>query len=116
MSTMAPEIFFGKPFHPDKCDAYSAGVILFTLSTGYPPYEKLGDKYFQRIVWNKDLRGMLKRWNCKLEDNAVDLLEKLICSEEDRLTIQEVVKHPYVMDFSRTSKLHKKKWSNLLQK
>ena len=41
---MAPEIYQGKPY-TEKCDVFSAGIILFILLAGYPPLQeaKRGD-------------------------------------------------------------------------
>jgi len=48
---MAPEIYEGKRY-TEKCDIFSAGIILFILLAGYPPLQeaKPGDWWFQRLL------------------------------------------------------------------
>jgi calcium-dependent protein kinase len=42
---MAPEMFTGE--HNEKCDVWSAGVILFILLCGYPPFTSDDDNTLQ---------------------------------------------------------------------
>ena len=45
---MAPEMFSDE--HNEKCDIWSAGVILFVLLCGYPPFYDDDDEQFKLKV------------------------------------------------------------------
>jgi serine/threonine protein kinase len=50
---MAPEIIEKKSYYPDRIDIFSAGVALFTMYTGLPPYLEradLKDPYYELFV------------------------------------------------------------------
>jgi len=93
----APELLAGKKYF-NSCDLFSAGVVLFILLTGYPPFDQ-GDK---RDKWYRPLykNNPDKFWNqhdgCGVKDMAKSLIEGLLCYKpQKRMTIEEVKKHPW---------------------
>lgn len=36
---MAPEIFLGRPYLPQATDVFAAGIILYMMLTGLPPFQ-----------------------------------------------------------------------------
>jgi len=96
---MSPEIFGGQSFHGFQADVYSCGVILFIMLTGVPPYQfpSKGDARF-KLIYSGEIRHLLRRWNFYpgvLSENSVDLLSKMLCPPENRLTIAQVLQHPF---------------------
>jgi hypothetical protein len=91
---IAPEILFGKDEgHSFEVDAWSLGVILYTMLIGKPPFQ------------TKDIKEIYKR----IRDGAYDfpadvavsraaknLIQSLICNDvESRLRLQDVNKHAF---------------------
>lgn len=93
---VAPEIIKGGPTHyGPECDLWSAGVILFILLGGYPPfYDESEPKLFEKIRkgrfdFNDDV------WTAVSED-AKDMIRKLLAVDpQQRMTISQVLEHPW---------------------
>jgi serine/threonine protein kinase len=49
---MAPEVISGNPYKGDPVDIFAAGLILFIMRSGVPPFERalLSDQYFDLFV------------------------------------------------------------------
>lgn len=93
----APELLAGKAYNK-LCDVFSAGVVLFILLTGYPPFEQ-GDK---RDKWYRPLAkgNALKFWSqhdgCGISDGCKSLLEGMLCyKSKNRLTIANIMDHKW---------------------
>ncbi|KAL4854215.1 Calcium/calmodulin-dependent protein kinase type 1D [Chlorella vulgaris] len=88
---VAPEIIKGGPTHyGPECDLWSAGVILFILLGGYPPfYDESEPKLKGRFDFNDDV------WTAVSED-AKDMIRKLLAVDpQQRMTISQVLEHPW---------------------
>ena len=95
----APELLLNRPYDLG-CDLFSAGVVLFILLTGYPPFEQAhkNDRWFRPIA----KRDYKKFWNshaeCHISDDeeVKDLLTKMLSYDpKERITITEIKKHPW---------------------
>mmetsp|Transcript_21602 Transcript_21602/g.32251 ORF Transcript_21602/g.32251 Transcript_21602/m.32251 type:complete len:406 (-) Transcript_21602:106-1323(-) len=96
---MAPEIYDNREaFDGFAIDVWSAGAMLFMMLTGAPAFERptASDPCFDWIM-NGRLSEMLDAWNKKLSPEAVNLLEGMLCvNANSRLTLDQVMKHPWV--------------------
>jgi serine/threonine protein kinase len=96
---MSPEIFSNtSPFDGFAIDLWAAGVILYIMLTGFPPYDQANrtDQRFDLIV-NGNLVRQLRSWEIHLSDDAGDLLQSMLqLDPRDRLTLAEVMAHPWV--------------------
>lgn len=97
---MAPEVFAGEPFDGKKADMFAIGVNLFVMLTGLPPFDipSMADSRW-RFHARGQLRRLLKHWGFAppyVPELAVDLLEHLLCKEEQRYTIDQVLAHPFL--------------------
>lgn len=98
---MAPEIA-SKSYDGRKTDIFAAGVILFIMYAGNPPFEKptVTDPYYKLIkekrydvFWNAHSR---KRLPTFFSESFKDLVQKMFAYVPgERPTIVEIAKHPW---------------------
>lgn len=98
---MSPEIFANTAaFDGFSIDLWAAGVILYIMLTGFPPYDQASraDQKFDIIV-RGDLVRQLEDWGINLSQDAGDLLQSMLqLDPRDRLTLAEVMSHPWVIN------------------
>lgn len=96
---MSPEIFANRrAFDGFAVDLWAAGVILYIMITGFPPYDQasLADPRFEAIV-RGHLVEQLREWDIILSEGAGDLMQRMLRHDpRDRLTLDEVRRHPWV--------------------
>jgi serine/threonine protein kinase len=110
---MAPEIAASDPgTRGESADLYSLGVVLFCMLTGFHPYSHPGQNdTAYGLLRDSGVETLLEyygisycmSYNCCcptghhfLSTEAVDLLDGLLCSQSDRLTLEDVQKHPWI--------------------
>ncbi|ORX47162.1 Pkinase-domain-containing protein [Hesseltinella vesiculosa] len=89
---LPPEMIQGLN-HDTKADVWALGVLLFEMLTGKPPFEDSRDEeeVCQRIK-EADIK-----YPPNLSRQARDLLEQLLQKRAvDRISLQEVLKHPFI--------------------
>jgi calcium-dependent protein kinase len=97
---VAPEVIQG--LYGEKCDLWSAGVILFMLLSGYPPFDGHSDKdILEKVLLSKPNYSEMS-WS-GVSEEAKDLLCKLLCPEPVRLSATQALKHPWILKFSNTN-------------
>lgn len=122
---MAPEVvdaFVGDALKYDKrCDMWSLGVIVYIMICGYPPFYGECDR--ENCGWDQGLscddcqRSLFKRiqhgqfdfpepeWE-NVSEEAKDLIcHLLVKNVRERLTADEVLKHPWVKDGAPNTEL-----------
>lgn len=96
---MSPEVFANTdPFDGFAIDLWAAGVILYIMLTGFPPYDQASrtDQRFDLIV-NGRLVDQLRNWDIILTEEVGDLLQSmLVLDPRDRLTLADLMSHPWV--------------------
>ena len=95
---MAPEVI--EENYDEKCDIWSAGVILYMLIAKKAPFEgKDKEKIMDKIVeedYNKNSRKLLE-----FSDEVKDLLNKLLEKNPDkRPSAKEALEHPWFKKFN----------------
>uniref|UniRef100_A0A7S3NRC8 non-specific serine/threonine protein kinase n=1 Tax=Euplotes crassus TaxID=5936 RepID=A0A7S3NRC8_EUPCR len=92
---MAPEIL--SQDYSYACDTWSAGVILYIMLCGYPPF--IGND--EEEVFKANLEGNYdfndKVWD-DISEDAKDLISKILVPEKERLTPKECLSHPWVKE------------------
>ncbi|KAM7525339.1 hypothetical protein LguiA_015241 [Lonicera macranthoides] len=91
---VAPEVL--KKFYGQECDVWSAGVIIYILLSGVPPFwDELEQGIFEQVL-NGDLDFSSEPWP-SVSDSAKDLIKKMLVRDpKKRLTAHEVLCHPWV--------------------
>ncbi|XP_057424061.1 calcium-dependent protein kinase 26-like isoform X2 [Lotus japonicus] len=88
---IAPEVLRGA--YNQAADIWSAGVILYILLSGMPPFwGKTKSRIFEAVK-AADLRFPSEPWD-HISESAKDLIRGMLCTEPSlRLTAQEVLNH-----------------------
>eukprot|EP00484_Ammonia_sp_Unknown_P029515 CAMPEP_0197037226 /NCGR_PEP_ID=MMETSP1384-20130603/14486_1 /TAXON_ID=29189 /ORGANISM="Ammonia sp." /LENGTH=1380 /DNA_ID=CAMNT_0042467497 /DNA_START=42 /DNA_END=4184 /DNA_ORIENTATION=+ len=96
---MAPEVYNKMVYDSRKADVWSLGVMLFMMLVGAPPYKRATqrDAAFNYII-NGMLEDVLKHWRRLrlISKDALDCMEKIFKWEKDRITMEQLVAHPFV--------------------
>jgi len=95
---MAPEILAHTAYDGAKADVWSAGVVLFIMLGGFPPFQQatLSDWWFKAVT----LKNYKAFWDAHrrtatFSDAAMALLSKVFVAEpEERATVEELLKDP----------------------
>jgi len=101
MNYMSPEVYANRDnFDGFAVDLWSAGVILYIMVTGFPPYDipTREDERFE-IICNGDLMRQLQAWDIYLSEEAGGLLQWMLSpNPEHRPSLAQVMLHDWVMN------------------
>eukprot|EP01017_Pseudomicrothorax_dubius_P030828 TRINITY_DN3874_c0_g2_i1.p1 TRINITY_DN3874_c0_g2~~TRINITY_DN3874_c0_g2_i1.p1 ORF type:complete len:468 (-),score=110.18 TRINITY_DN3874_c0_g2_i1:124-1527(-) len=101
---MAPEILLKSPYHGPSVDLFAAGVILFVMLSGSPPFNEASpnDPNYKLIVTNK--HDSFWHSHSKNRDPSFysqdfrDLLNFMLAYDPaQRLNLSEIKSHPWVL-------------------
>ncbi|CAN1165757.1 Calcium-dependent protein kinase 21 [Linum perenne] len=91
---VAPEVLrrsYGK-----EIDIWSAGVIMYILLTGVPPFWGENEKGIFESILRGHIDFESEPWPC-ISDSAKDLIRKMLNQDpEKRLTSAEILEHPWI--------------------
>ena len=90
---MAPEVISHD--YTESCDMWSAGVILYIMLWGYPPFYGETDQEILEAVVSGEYDFEDEVWE-EVSDSAKDLIRKLLVPEISRLSPKEALNHPWV--------------------
>lgn len=90
---IAPEVLKGS--YDEKCDVWSAGVILYIILCGYPPFYGETNKEILEQVKKGKLDFTGPEWKDK-SPLVLDLIKKMVIESESRLSAQEVLAHKWM--------------------
>lgn len=90
---MAPEILLEKGYGPE-IDWWSVGVIMYECLVGYAPFscEDTTETCMMILDWRNSLEFPEEP---ELTENALDLIVSLLCDQQDRISYEEIIKHPW---------------------
>ncbi|GER34915.1 calcium-dependent protein kinase family protein [Striga asiatica] len=101
---VAPEVLSGREYG-EKVDVWSAGVILYIMLAGVPPFYGDGPAETFEAVLRGNLRFPTKIFR-SVSAEAKDLLRKMICRDVSRrLSAEQVLRHPWIVNGGDTSPL-----------
>ncbi|XP_024382928.1 calcium-dependent protein kinase 17 [Physcomitrium patens] len=91
---VAPEVL--KRSYGPEADVWSAGVIVYILLCGVPPFWAETEKEIFDTIMRGHIDFKSDPWP-KISDEAKDLVKKMLNSNvKERLTAQEVLNHPWM--------------------
>ncbi|XP_050221826.1 phosphoenolpyruvate carboxylase kinase 2 [Mercurialis annua] len=97
----APEVVLGRDYN-EKVDVWSAGVVLYVMLAGFPPfYGETVEEIFEAVI-----RGNLRfppRIFRNVSPEAKDLLRKMICKDVSRrFSAEQALRHPWIVNGGET--------------
>ncbi|GMH18715.1 hypothetical protein Nepgr_020556 [Nepenthes gracilis] len=93
---MAPEVL--KRHYGPEIDVWSAGVILYILLSGVPPFWAETEQGVAEAIIKSVVDFRRNPWS-KVSDNAKDLVKKMLDPNPSRrLTAQEALDHPWLQN------------------
>lgn len=94
---MSPEIYRNRsPFDGAAADVWTAGTILFCMLTGNRSYQRPHASDPQFYWMTRDVKQLLTDWQIILSPEGLHLLQNMLqVNPRLRLTIDEVVNHPW---------------------
>ncbi|KAK9289737.1 hypothetical protein L1049_007896 [Liquidambar formosana] len=96
---MAPEVL--KRNYGPEVDVWSAGVILYILLCGVPPFWAETEQGVAQAIIRSVVDFKRDPWP-RVSDNAKDLVKKMLDpNPKQRLTAQEVLDHPWLQNAKR---------------
>ena len=90
---MAPEIILRN--YSSSCDIWAAGVILYIMLCGFYPFEGEDEKETFKLIENIDYDFDDEIFD-SISDEAKDLIQKMLTPEKDRITLKQVLEHPWI--------------------
>ena len=93
----SPEMVAGKKYNGFKIDIWATGIILYAMLCGYLPFEdKSNDALFKKIL---ECKVKYPRY---IGDKSKDLIQRILVNDpEERITIEEIKKHPFFLKGKR---------------
>ena len=96
---VAPEILQGD--YTEKCDIWSAGVILYIFLSGDPPFNGPSDSAIYSKIATMKFSFPEKKWK-SISKEAKDLINHMLAPEKERYTAKQVLEHPWFKNASDT--------------
>ena len=98
---IAPEVLEG--MYDEKCDIWSAGVILYILLCGYPCFNGETDEKIYRQIRKKKYSFPSPEWDVISED-AKNLIRKMLSDAMERISAEDILKDPWVLERAPNAK------------
>jgi serine/threonine protein kinase len=104
----APELLCNRPYDGSQADVWSAGVVLFVMLTGYPPFNFPADPHGV-VPEDHKLKGLFRaitraeyRLPGALSLEAQDLIRRIFVADPSkRINIDQVWDHPFIHKYDR---------------
>ena len=96
---VAPEILKGD--YTELCDIWSAGVILYILLSGDPPFNGSKDETIYKKIKKMKFSFPDEKWK-NISKEAKDLISHMLVPEKERFSARQVIEHPWFKKASST--------------
>ena len=94
---VSPEILKGK--YTELCDIWSAGVILYILLSGDPPFNGPNDSIIYQKISELKYSFPENKWK-NISKEAKNLITHMICPESERYNAEQVLNDPWFKNAS----------------
>ncbi|KAL7519989.1 hypothetical protein ACHAWX_004747 [Stephanocyclus meneghinianus] len=97
---ISPEVLTNNvPFDGFAVDLWAAGVVLFIMLVGLPPFEWASfDDPRYRLICEGGLEQLLVQWKRPISHLAIDLIQSMLREHpQERLSLFQVMNHPWVL-------------------
>jgi calcium-dependent protein kinase len=110
---MAPEVI--SQDYNYKCDLWSAGVILYILVSGYPPF--YGESEYETIskILDADYNYDQDVWNV-VTPELKDLIDHLLCPQSSRFNAEDALEHEWIRKHDKNDAVLSKDLPNCLKR
>jgi calcium-dependent protein kinase len=98
---IAPDVLAGK--YNMKCDIWSAGVVLYLIITGEPPFNGSNDNEIFKKIREKSFSLTGPQWE-NISDDCKDLINHMLCDQDNRYSAEQVLNHIWVTNLAPNSK------------
>jgi len=78
----------------EKCDIWSAGIIIYILLSGEPPFYGPNDDTIYAKIKSLKYTFPEEKWK-NISEEAKDLISKILIKQEKRLSASQVLQHPW---------------------
>lgn len=92
-SYLAPEVIEGS--YNEKCDVWSAGVIMYILLSGCPPFQNEVQEEMYNSIKDCDYIIDGYEWD-SISDDAKDLIKKILVPQKSRISAEKALKHRWL--------------------
>ena len=96
---LSPEILTGN--YTEKCDIWSAGIILYILLSGDPPFKGRDEMTIYKQIAQLNFSFPDEKWR-DISGEAKDLLRHMLCYENVRYSAKQVLEHPWLKNAKKT--------------
>ncbi|KAH7290819.1 hypothetical protein KP509_30G065500 [Ceratopteris richardii] len=92
---MAPEVLLGK--YSEEIDIWSAGVIMYVLLSGVPPFNGHTEERIFSAIQEGRLDFTSEPWST-ISPEAKDLISRMLCVDVvSRCTLAQALEHPWII-------------------